>query len=229
MRQYEEPVEKVKDAGTAHERTVTTHPSFAMIRAGRVSGSANLFGSDIRHQHYMSIHIMPAEMHRNLSGDWYHDTGREIVEIAMSESQWQAFISSPNTVGTPCTLQHVQRESVPQLPPPKSRKKQFHTEALEAAQEAFDRLDLLLAEIDATQLSNSRKSSLRQRAESIRSSLTGSMPFILDQFSEHMEDTVNRAKAEINGYAAHVSSITGSQAPTLDAPQPHRIARSRKP
>src|SRR3546814_2680674 len=54
------------------ERTTTTHPAFAQISASRVTGLANLYGSDFAHQSYVRIRVNPSEMHRSLANDWPH-------------------------------------------------------------------------------------------------------------------------------------------------------------
>ena len=229
-RKVEQPIEQIKEAGTAHERLVTTHPAFGMIAASRVSGGVYLFGSDIQHQRYMTIKISRAEIHRHLSDDWTHTSDlTPIIEVSMSEAQWQAFVSSPNTTSAPCTLSYENGEMVPSLPRPKSRGKQFRNEAEQAAEEAFERIDDLIAKIDQLSVSNIRKKDLMQRAESVKASLVSSMPFILDQFQEHMEEQVQVAKAEINAHATRVLGENTLPPVELEGPSYlRRIGRTRK-
>ena len=95
MRKEIEPTVVEENVGTCHERTVYSHPAYAQIRASRVSGSTNLYASDFNHSHFMTVTISKSEHHRHLSNDWYHEKG-QLIEIAMSESQWAHFISSAN-------------------------------------------------------------------------------------------------------------------------------------
>jgi hypothetical protein len=87
--------------------TVFRHPAFGNICVSRPSGSATLFGSELKHQHYVSITINRAEKHRSLHRDWIF--GKDtILEISMSESQWATFVASSGMGGgTPCTLNYA--------------------------------------------------------------------------------------------------------------------------
>lgn len=203
MRKIEKPVERPHF--DRPDESVTTHPAFAVVSSSRVSGGAHLFQSEFQHQYYRTLRVSGAELHRHLANDWVHSTDT-IIEIAMSEAQWNHFVTNPNQEGTPCTLEHLGTEVVPGLPKPKARRHTFTDEAKEAAQEAFGRLETLIAEIDALSLSGARKKALTSRAESIRSALQSSMPFILEQFEEHMEETVQKAKVEIDAYASRNAS-----------------------
>ena len=51
------------------KETREQHPSFGMANFSRVSGQANLFGSEFSHQHYMILTICEAERLRHLSND----------------------------------------------------------------------------------------------------------------------------------------------------------------
>lgn len=224
----EEPVEELRDEGTAHERLVTTHPAYAMISAGRVSGGQTLYGSDLQHQHYMTISVTRAETHRHLSNDWHHAEIREIIEVAMSEAQWQAFVSSPNTTGVPCTLVAFNGKQIPALPRPKSRGKQFMDEARASVNHALGEVQKLVSEIEGMNLSGVKKRALIGQINTVNAALESSLPFVMDQFVEHMEDQVQRAKAEINSHARHVLG-PGAQSPLLEGqPTVKRITRSKQ-
>ena len=58
-------------------------------------GSTNLYDSDFRHNHYMTITIRASELHRDLNRDW-HFGRNELIEVALTESQWATFVSAPN-------------------------------------------------------------------------------------------------------------------------------------
>ena len=94
--------------GSNITETVESHPAYAQISASRVSGQTNLYGSDFSHQNYVTISIHASELHRSLSRDWAFSR-REYIEVAMSESQWAAFVSSMNVgCGIQCTLSHLE-------------------------------------------------------------------------------------------------------------------------
>lgn len=197
-RAIQEPT--VTDDG--QDRQEISHPAFAQISAGRVSGGAVLYGSDFQHQHYIRIRISPSTLMRSLSNDWAHASLQRYIEVDLSEAQWAQFVSSMNTGGgTQCTLSDLNGEMVPGIPAPTKRRDQFKSEAVAACREAFAAIDELQAALEDAKLSQKARDDLNKRAESIRSRLTGSLPFVLDQFAEHMETTVEHAKVEINAFA----------------------------
>ena len=85
---------------------------------------------------------------------------------------------------------------IPELPAPASRRDQFRDEAREAWKTAFDAIEELHASVADMKVSQKQKDELTKRANSIEARLTSSLPFVLDQFGEHMETTVERAKTE---------------------------------
>ncbi len=190
--------------GELHE-----HPAFAQIFASRISGAATLYGSDFRHQHFMSIQIKGSELKRSLSNDWMH-SGEEYIEIYLSEAQWAHFVSSPNDgSGTGCTLQYLMGKTIPALPDPVDRKDQFKKEAIETCHEALERINQLNEKINQMSISQKAKNELLGQSGRIQQSLTSSLPFVLDQFGEHMETTVERAKIEINAYTTQAIMRAG--------------------
>lgn len=204
--------------------TRTTHPAFAMIGVSRVSGRSNLFASDFSHNAFMTITIKRAEHHRSLSNDWFF--GKEqLISIALSESQWATFVSSANVGdGVPCTLEFAGGEVIPGLPDPPKRVHQFAAEVKERAAASIADLDALRAEIESLGLSKVKTAALLEKVRNARSTFTSSLPFIADQFDEHMEGTVEKAKAEIHGYMtgaimrSGIESLTGTLPLQIEGP-----------
>lgn len=189
--------------------TVHKHPAFAQIGASRVSGGASLYGSDFQHQNFVRIHISGSEMRRSLSNDWPFSR-RTYIEVDLSEAQWASFVSSMNVgQGILCTLRYQGGEQIPELPPAASRRDQFKDEAKATCKEAMKRIDELCAEISELKISQKAKDELVKRARRVSSTMTSSLPFVLDQFAEHMETTVEKAKIEINAYAVNTVMRAG--------------------
>jgi hypothetical protein len=178
------------------------HPAYAQVSANRVSGSAVLYGSDFTHQNFVRIRVAKSSVRRDLSNDWVHADVRPYLEIDLSEAQWASFVSSLNVgSGTQCTLRRLHgMDEIPELPTPPSRRDQFKDEAREACKHALDAIEELRASVADLKVSQKQKDELTKRANSIEARLTGSLPFVLDQFGEHMETTVEKAKTEINAY-----------------------------
>lgn len=222
----EEPtVTREPGPGTMDQECVK-HPAFAQIGASRVSGRTSLYASDFNHNAFMTVTIRRSELRRSLSNDWHYGRG-ELIEIAMSEAQWATFVSSPNVgSGVPCTIQHIQGEQIPRLPEPGPRSKQFGEEMREKAASALESLDALAAEVAALGLSKAKADKIAERIRSAKGALSSSIPFIAEQFSEHMERTVEGAKAEVHGYMTGALMRSGLDALTsgppplqLDAPK----------
>lgn len=194
--------------------TVSEHPAFAQISSSRVSSSGKvLYASDFAHDHYMVLRISTSKMHRNLSRDW-HMEDRNVIEIALTESQWASFISSSNVGGgTPCTLERIQGTEIPQIAPPKPRKIQFTEEVDEALKGIIEKIDDLYA--------GAKTKTQANEIAQLRQQFTSNLPFLAKQFDLHAENTVEKAKMEVQGYVsstlhrAGVAALTGEVSPPL--------------
>jgi hypothetical protein len=193
----EEP--KVEVESGPMDGEMVTHPAFGQISASRISGHANLYGSDFSHHNFIEISISHSQLNRSLSRDLSFGRG-EIVSVWLSEAQWATFVSSMNTGGTQCTLRHINREPIPMLPNPKSRTDQFSKEARQTTERAENELKELRQLIEASSLSGVKKKEFIRKIESASRAIGSSVGFVLDSFGEHMETTKEKAKIEIEAY-----------------------------
>lgn len=212
-RQIEEP--KTVPHGEAwREETKTTHPAFAQISASRVSGRAYLYGSDFDHQHYISLRIKRSELHRNLSRDWHFDK-EELIEVSMSEAQWATFLSSMNMGGgAPCTLEHFNGQRVPGLPHPKPRADQFREEMQKSMEKTTQRVDDTITRVREMGLPKGKTETLVSALEGLKQQIASNLPFVASQFEEHVEDTIEAAKIEVQGYVQGLAQQAGLEALT---------------
>lgn len=196
---------------TGGKESTITHPAFAQIGASRVSGNATLYGSEFKHQHYMTITIRRSELHRSLSRDWAF--GREeLIEVALSEAQWATFVSTTNhDTGVQCTLSHIQGNGVPGIKPAKSSHERFASEMHETVKEIQQALKSMAEGMDGA-MSKTKVSELRKSLDMWATRLTSSTGFVADQFDEHMEQTVEKAKIEVNAYVTGVVQRAGLEA-----------------
>jgi len=215
-REYVKP--ETRPASSPTHDTVETHPAYGMIGASRVSGQAILNGSDFVHQHFVTIRVRHSSLHRGHSRD-SHYGGNEIVEVALSEAQWAAFVSSMNVGdGVPCTIESIQGQEVPGIPRVKNRREQFtgeHDAAMAGALEHLDRATAILAK-GRGKMTAADFESLKSALHMGRMGIDENKSFIADQFSEHMEKTTERAKIEVNAYVQATLVRAGIQA--LQAP-----------
>jgi len=217
-RRIEEPVTQAAPRYAGDDGTVTTHPSFAQIGASRVSGRAVLYGSDFTHQHYVRIRIAASELHRNLANDWHHSSINSYVEVELSEAQWATFVSSMNVGGgVPCTLRSKDGEMIPELPDPASRTEQFGAEMAMRVDRAIGEVAALAEEVEGLKISEKAKKALLDRIRSARTQLVNNTKFIAEQFDEHMEGTIEKAKIEVNAYAVNTLMRAGLDAVQANA------------
>lgn len=206
---YEEPQKEHDPRGRGSDEYTITHPAYAQITASHVTGGAFLYGSDFQHRDYVCVTILRSRLNRHLSTDWPH-TEEELIEIAMSEAQWASFVSSMNRgSGVQCTLQRYDGKMVPQIPRPEMKDKAFRLEAEQSGREAIKRIEALTEEIQNSKLSAKQKEAWIKDLDFIRDRTRSNLTFVLKRFGEYMEETVQKARTEINAYIHNSLIRTG--------------------
>lgn len=226
----EQPPDVNIHSGPGGQYRTENHPAYGMIGVSRATGGGHLYGSDFDHHSMMILRIHRSEVQRDLSRDWYRAT-ENIVEVALSESQWARLLSSPNVGdGVPCTIRYVGYEEMPDLPPPAPKADLFQAELEDKLTDALAALAELRQRVQG---GKGGKDSLRliERAERQIRDNTG---FVAKQFGEHMEEAVDKAKEEVHAYSAMVLSKLGTASmqhgddtPALS--QPHTNPHIRHP
>lgn len=197
-----EVVQPTKKPGTLHSDFIMTHPSYAQVGVNRVSSTGStLYGSEMNHRNTMRLTIYTSELHRGLSNDRYH-ADRRIMEIEMSESQWATLISSPNIGhGVPCTLIAKDGHMYPSLPLPEDKSALFKKEAMETCQDAYKRLEALREVLETATMPAKARKAIEHELDMAIQELRSNLPFVLTQFEEHIEDTVEKGKQELMAFA----------------------------
>jgi hypothetical protein len=132
------------------------------------------------------------------------------VEVSLSEAQWASFVSSLGLgAGVPCTLQSVQGKQIPQIPGVQDKAAQFKGEAKASARKAMDALDGVEDQIAGLKISEKQKKELIDGLNVSRMTLRSSLNFVLSQFGEYVEDTMTKARIEVNAYAQQMLISTG--------------------
>jgi hypothetical protein len=195
------------------DEQIIKHPAFGKISLSHVQGRRNLFMVDYPQGHFVTLRLKRAELHRNLSNDWVFG-GNEIIEIAMSQVQWAQFLSSPNTEGVPCTLEHYfDHESGKMIQPRLPEKhvadsKKYAEEVAETARDAAKRLDAALKKAEEILSGKTVKKgdveALKNDLFMARQELKDNLPFVVQQAEEKIEASVESAKGEV---AAHTQFI----------------------
>lgn len=211
MRPIEDPSELPGD-GKLSEK-ILTHPAFGQIRLSRISGQRVLYGSDFKHNEYVSIEIVQSELHRSLSRDW-HFGRRHVVTIDMSEAQWAAFVSSfGQGSGVPCTIDTVQGKPMPGFPL-RDEGQLFKPEVDSKLAKCIESVDAAIADIDAQTagMSKTKREAISDRLRRVRMELSSNLPFVAEQFGEHMETRVEKAKIEVDAYVTQTVMRAGLDA-----------------
>lgn len=194
------------------------HPSYGMIRYGRISGHATLVGSDLKHQHFMGIEISTAVKNRNLSEDVFYSRS-PILKINMSEHQWASFIASPNTGGVACTIDRrpdPEAKMIGIAPPEEDNKHDLALEELkestanitEGMRRALHSLEKML---EGKTISKVKLREHVAKLDRLVGSISSGLPFHVSQHKEMMEKNVQSAKSEVEGYVTGMVTRMGME------------------
>ena len=186
------------------DKEIITHPAFAQISASRVTGNTYLYGSDFQYHNYVTVQIKLSELHRrNESGrDWAYGH-KEILEVALSEAQWATFVSTMNVGdGVQCTLERKDGLLVPGLPPPESQAEAGRKHLGSTLSELRDQLHELAAELDGA-VAKTKAADIKRRMGWLADNMVSNTEYTAKVFDRHMENTIEKAKIEINAYATN--------------------------
>lgn len=216
----------VKNEGRAGDKTYE-HPAWGVVQAARVSGLATLFGSAVQHQHYIVLSVGRAQKSVSDLGEerisaLNHVRG-ELVEVAMSEAQWGQLLSSMNVAGgAPCTIQHVGRERQPACPADRFAEN-FH-EAIEAGvREVAADIQALRAELvarfaDPKPIGKSERAQIAGKLDAVSRQIEDKLPYVQRVLHEKVEEQVEAAKSDIDGFLQHklqALGLRGAATPAL--------------
>lgn len=187
-----------------------THPSYAVVQISRCSGDTELFDSAMTHQHYISLSIKLAAKHTDGAHDFIFD-GKELIEVAMSESQFARVITSMNMgSGAPCTLQRFNGEMIEQ--PLAEDRLNSHRDMIKGklgdAMESQAELGAKVARWRSEKHRPTLKEvgELSEKMQASAAHFEANMSYYAGAFEDHMERVVDDAKADVE---SHLLAITG--------------------
>ena len=195
------------------------HESYGMVSISNISCNKGqpLFGSSINHDRWIELRINTANVERSLSQEWFHPK-RRIIEIALSSAQFAELITTPNTMGVPCTINYAEGKDK-ESPPYMGQNEVFADELKEDFNEALIKVQKLQ---ESAQKLLTRKGTIKaQEKKSLLSDINmlvqhikSNIPFLHKQFTRAMNKTVNSAKIEIDSFYTNIINKLGKQ--TLD-------------
>jgi hypothetical protein len=192
------------------------HPAFGKISVHRVHSTppTTLFDSEIQHGNYVRITVYLATRRRELHQDWIHETGRRLIEVDMSESQWAGLVSAFNTSGIPCTIRATETQhNVPGLYH-QARLSLSTDEARDAAHRTYDKVREALTAVEE----KPTKANLRVLRQAVEHAAPN-VEFAAKSLTEHAENVVQKARADVEAMV-----VTHARALGLDATDISRIA-----
>lgn len=214
----------------ADEAAWDTHPSYGVVRVSRHSGGpVRLFDSPMGHSHTIGIQIRGARRKRELGHDFIYDD-KAWVEVELSEAQWVRMVAGIGSEATPCTVRWVRGIGTIDRPPEEDTPLAKSMEELLALRADVERhLAALataadgLAALPSAQVTKQGRLRLRDLAHAVSRAVGDALPFIISQHARKMEETVQRAKTEVD---AHVNAtfmrvgqrVFATQAETGEAP-----------
>lgn len=108
------------------EREKMSHESYGQIRFSRINGHNRFYGSELEQDNYVELTVNKSECEKDLSKDWYYDTG-QLVRLRMTSNQFAELITSMNVgSGVPCTLEYINGVKIAPLPKVENRKEVTH-------------------------------------------------------------------------------------------------------
>lgn len=225
--EYQEPT-LIEDS---HGSSIETHPAYGVVTVTRPQSNpgATLFGSDLQHQHFISVQIQTAVVKRDLNRDWTHPR-KTILEFNMTEAQWAKFVSGAGrSQATPVTLDMVTNGDLAKVPAIKTtkvnRKDQFNEEFQQKLKEALDSFNTGISKLkELSEQKSVSKVALRDIVRSLEinaGNLPSNLNFAVSSFKEVSENIVEEAKAEVEAYLQNAAQQAGLKVLVAEAPQLH--------
>lgn len=185
------------------ERGSEVHPSWVSVRFNKSSWSppgAQLVGSDIRHQHVVTLRISSMSRTRDLHHTWWHEE-RELMEVYMSEAQFAAAITSfGDGSARPATLAFHQGPVEQCADTRPGEIAQSIAEVRAATAEASANVQAKLAEVEKLLEEGAGKKALRDAVSDARAAannLPSNMAFAAKSMAETVEKVVTKATHDI--------------------------------
>lgn len=188
------------------ENNIKSEPSYGMLVFNQRHGyEQTLFGSSIKHNDIISMTLTHGAVKRELNSDMYFGKST-ICDIQMSYSQFaEAITSFGMGAGVPVTLRYTEKDG--RIDPPefesktqqyKDEFKQHMTDINSNMIDTQNRIDELL---EKKTLTKSEKKEIHTLLAMLSQDLVHNTPFIMDQYSEQMDNMLKDAKGEIEAFA----------------------------
>lgn len=188
------------------------HPAWGVARANvHSSTGSQLFDSDIIHSRVVVLTISRATRERSLHRDWIH-AADELIEIEMSQAQWGALVSSfGQGEGVPVTITRDQDGRVSDVPY-EPRLAESIAEVRAASATGVEPIADAYQEVMDLFEAGAGKKALRDALTSLGHQVRNAprnMEFAAQSLTEHAENVITKAKADIEATVADAARGLG--------------------
>lgn len=216
---YRTEAPTVTEGQGVHEDREYNHPAFGCVRVSRPqSGGTELFGSALKHNHFIEISISKAKLQRGLHNDHVYEKGI-VASIMVSEAQWATIVASTSGGVTPCTFRYHRDGplvDVPGIESIETVKETFEREIKEKCakdiKEAKDITADLEKLIEEGKIGKTQLREILRRMQTFSGNFTANMGFTQEMFAETMEKSIEAGKVEFESFVAGQARALGLEA-----------------
>ena len=211
MRRVQEP--KVTKTSGVLGGEEYSHPAYGQISVSRVQGGKSyLYGSDFAHHNTVRIEIRESVITRSGSTERPHASS-QLIEIELSESQWASMVSSLNVgSGTMCTLLRVAGKEIPNIAQPPDKRESFAKEISSTLGKSLSFMRDLEEMLNSSGMPQKKITAMLGVLRQAKMNTQENVDYVSKVFGEHMEDTVSKAKTEVEAYVAGTIARAGLKA-----------------
>jgi len=196
--------------------TVNTHPSYGILRFGRIQGTPkSLFGTHLHPQNFIQMQLCRGERVYQDGRDYYF--GHEpLTRCWMTNSQFAELITAVNAgSGVPVTIRQLPGEDDIPYPPDqdvgtetvhsyfKDRMEGFSKDIKENRESIEEILD------KPGSINKGDKKKLKAIFESILQEVESNIPFFLEEYEDASQKIMTHAKTEIDSFVTHMAMKIG--------------------
>jgi hypothetical protein len=211
-----------------------SHPSYGIIGINRVSGNSHLFGSEVRHMHYLSLTISEATRFVDPPREFL-SADRELIRISMTDSQFAEMITSPNQgQGVACTIERCIADKGelwlnhfggrPDPPEPEPYTQRYKDAMGERANTVIEHIKKAKVMIDELTDGDTRptKTNLKALQDALymaEMNVEKNLPYVMNEMEEGIEKRMATAINEFESYVAFSLQSKGLEGLAAEAPR----------
>lgn len=210
---YDENLETPLD-----DMNIKTHESYGLLGFSKTScRNMTLFGSSIKHDQIITMKISTANQNREFNRDTYY-ADKEIIEVAMSHSQFAEMITSFNRGdGIPCTIKTLQGKRMAEpnyISKVEQTNREFQTKMSNLSVKLKNLTEKTDAILGKTSITKADREAIKKDIAKLTQEIGANIPFVAEQFAEQMDKTISEAKSEVEAFIASRMEEKGLGGPT---------------